>query len=142
MKHPRIVITFALIASVFIMGLAAFGPTGCATDPQGVAYQTTATTQVTVDTAMGLWGAYVSNQKHAGTPVPLATEQKVKTAYQTYQKAAVALCDAGAVWSAYVTTNASGSTGVSAAFEQAVANASATKTDLVNLIALSGVKIQ
>jgi hypothetical protein len=122
-----------------IIGLAL--PTGCST-PQSTAYKAAATTQVTVDTAMHLWGAYVSAQKAAGKPVPIATEQAVKDKFNIYRKAMIAVCDAGAVYSAASSTNAAGATGLAGAFDQAVLNANNTISDLTAFIASLGVKLQ
>lgn len=140
MKKLKFLLFAPLILGVFILGLAALNQ-GCST-PNTTAYKAAATTQVTVDTAMHLWGAYVSAQKAAGTPVPLATEQAVKDKLVLYQKAMAGVCDAGAAWSGATTTNATGITGLAGAFDQAVLNANNTISDLTAFIASLGVKLQ
>jgi len=137
-KLLLVILSFTLLPLLAGFGLSVL--TGCNT-PQSAAYKTAATTQVTVDTAMHLWGAYVTAQKVAGTPVPVAQEQAVKAAYQKFQAAMVVACDVGAVWSASSVTNNS-ITGPANAFAQAVVNANQTITDLTALIASFGVKLQ
>ncbi|HEV2210868.1 MAG TPA: hypothetical protein VG167_19005 [Verrucomicrobiae bacterium] len=109
--------------------------TGCSSAPR-VAYQAAATTQVSVDTAMNLWGAYV-----AAVHPPVSQEQAVATAYAKYQYSMAALCDAGAVYAAYSVTNASGATGAQAALQEAMATLSQSITDLESLIAGFGVNL-
>lgn len=129
---------FGILAGVILaLTINVYTPffTGCTT-PQTTAYQTVATTKVTVETAMHLWGAWVAAGK-----TTVAQELQVRAAYQKYQACMVVVCDAGAAYSAYVTTNAAGATGASGALQQAVANATQSIADLENLITSFGVKL-
>jgi hypothetical protein len=104
--------------------------TGCSSTPQQVAYQSAGTTIVTVDTAMGLWGAYVA----ANQPGTNA-EAKVKFAYEKYQTAMTILCDAGTVYSMTASTNAA------SVLNLAASTAAQDLLDLENLITACGVKL-
>lgn len=107
--------------------------TGCSTTPQRAAYETAGTTQVTVDTAMTLWGTYVADN-HPGTNA----EAAVNSAYTKYQAGFAVLADAGAVYAATGGTNAT----ATAALSQATANVATEITDVENLIAGFGVTLK
>jgi hypothetical protein len=104
---------------------------GCQT-PQQASYQAAGTTVVTVDTAMHLWGTYVS-QNHPGTNEEIAVE----SAYEKYQNSMAIVCDAGEAYSATGGTNGTAIAGL----DQAVVNASQELTDLENLIVSFGVNL-
>lgn len=107
--------------------------TGCSTSAQRVVYQTAATTQVSVETAMHLWGAYVT-AKHP----PIEQEQAVSDAYSKYQAAMAAVCDAGAV---YAAASEKDKPSASAALEMASQNLAVEIGDLQQLIVSFGVKL-
>jgi len=115
---------------IIIAGLAGVF-TGCATAP----YQTVATTQVAAETAVQEYDAWVKSQPTQN----LAQNEAVKQAYDRYQAAMLAVADAGQIWQAQYQTNSSVSTAV---LQQAVSNANQDLTDLDNLIAAFGVKLQ
>lgn len=105
---------------------------GCTSSPQRVAYQVTATTRVTVQMAMELWGAYVG-----AVHPPAAQEEAVKTAYEKWQASMVVVCDAGAAWAK---ASALEQPGLWPKVEIATTAATAARTDLINLISAFGVK--
>lgn len=115
---------------------------GCAGGPNRVAYQSVGTTKVTISTAMSLWGAYVTQQKLAGTPVPVDREQAVASAYSRVQASLVIVCDAGKALSAGSQTNPAGVSALQAALSQAITDSASTIADLQNLIVSFGVKLQ
>lgn len=118
---------------------ASFIITGCSTTAQKAAFEAVGTTQVSVDTAMKLWGTYV-----AISHPPVSQEEAVEAAYAKYQAAMANVCDAGEV---YASVNAAGTnvygTTASAglALQQAIRNADNEITDLENLIASFGVSL-
>jgi hypothetical protein len=125
----------------FIVVLGAVLLTGClgfegCKNPQATTYQTVATTKVSVETVMHLWGAYVASGN-----ATVAQEIQVRDAYQKYQAAMLVVCDAGAIYSASSLTNAVGATGLSAALQQAILNATNSIADLENLVTSFGVKL-
>lgn len=106
---------------------------GCSTTPQRAAYEAAGTTQVTVDTAMTLWGAYVA-ANHPGTNA----EAVVNSAYSKYQTGFAVLADAGAIYAATGGTNSA----ATAALSQATSNIATEISDLENLIASYGVTLK
>jgi hypothetical protein len=125
-------ITSAPLMSLLAVGLLAAPlalTEGCSTTPQRAAYQSVATTEVSVEAAVNEWNAYV-----AAAHPPLAQQQAVRAAWQKYQAAMLLVCDAGAAYSAAGSTNSAGATGASAALQQAITNAGQTITDLEYLI--------
>lgn len=122
-----------LSALLLIGALAVTFSTGCNTTPQRVAYQAAATTQVTVDTAMTVWGDYVA-ANHPGTNA----EAKVAAAYEKYQASFAIVADAGAAYAATGGTNGT----AQAALDVASGNAAQELADLENLIVSFGVKLQ
>lgn len=126
-----------ILAAVLCCGLFACAP-GCST-ANTVAYKTTITSQVTVETAMTIWGDYVRSKDGTGTPVSMDQRAKVKALYDRYQAAAVVVADAGIGYTQVAgTTNA---TGAQAILNTAIAIAGASLTDLVNAIRAFGAKI-
>lgn len=123
----------ALLIVVFGLGAALAIIPGCASTPQGVAYQATGTTRIGVYGAMELWGAYVKAVKP-----PVAQEAAVKDAFEKWQASMVAVCDAGQVWSLATSTNA---IPAQDKFEAAVAAAGQARGDVINLITKFGVKL-
>lgn len=121
-------LTLALLLATCLVAPLSF--TGCKSTPQQVAYQSVATTQVSVDVAMTAWGKYV-----AAMHPPVEQEILVAKAYQKYQAAMVVVCDAGKIYSA-------GAQGAASALQTAVQNANQTIVDLENLIATFGVTIK
>src|SRR5215475_5931994 len=107
--------------------------TGCAGGPNRVAYQTLATTRVSVETAMGLFNQWVKAKKAAGVDTT-ATELKVKSAFEKWQAAQVAVLESGKLNAIAISTNAAGATGVSAVAQDLISNAAQYKTDLFALL--------
>jgi hypothetical protein len=101
---------------------------GCVYGPKRVAYNTLAGTEITVDTAMQAWGAYVQ-QVHP----PAQQEKQVADAYANYQLAEEAAIDA--------THAVISGTGTSAQQSQATAQAATALNELVGLLRQFGVKI-
>lgn len=131
MKH-----TLALLAALVLLWSAPILTQGCKSTPQSVAYQTAATTRVSVDTAMHLWGKWVESGQST-----VDQEVKVRDAFRKYQASMLVVCDAGAIYAASGTTNAYGATGTAAALQQAISNCDTTINDLLKLIASFGVKL-
>ena len=122
------------IAFLFMaLTAASFTLAGCGSSPQTVAYQAAGTTVVTVDAAMGEWGAYVAAE-HPGTNAELA----VKSAYEKYQASMAVVTDAGA---AYAATGGTNSVAISA-LDQAEANSAQDLADLERLITSFGATLK
>lgn len=105
---------------------------GCGTTP----YKVTATTQVSVQAAMHMWGAYVK----ANHP-PVAQEQAVKSAFEKWQSAMAVVCDAGKVYAAAQQAGAANESILLAGLEQAISDLAANKQDIFDLITKFGVKL-
>lgn len=122
-----------------MMALAALGVsallTGCQT-AEKAAYTVTSASYTTVDSAMQAWGAYVS-QYHPG----VAMEQKVKAVYEQYQASARAVADAGLAYRKAVEAGGA-SAGVKASLDQALAVASASLSNLVQVLATFGINLK
>jgi hypothetical protein len=122
-----------LLLALITIGSGTLLLSGCQTSPQQATYQAAGTAVVTVDAAMNEWGAYVADA-HPGTNI----EAAVASAYGKYQNSMAIVCDAG---EAYAATGGTNATAV-AALNQAIANSSQELTDLEQLIASFGVKLQ
>jgi len=122
-KHIGIIVAIMMMVSTFA---------GCKSTP----YKVAATTTISVQTAMSLWGAYVS----ANHP-PVEQEQAVKTAYEKWQLSMAIVCDAGKTYAAAQQAGASNQSVLLAALEQSITDLDVNKTDLVNLLVSFGVKI-
>lgn len=115
-----------LLLAIALLTAAPLLP-GCGTAPQR-AYQTVATTEITVSAAMTAWGNYVK-QFHP----PASEELKVKAAYEKYQAAMIVVADAGKA--------VAEGTGSQARLDIVVQTAAASLKDLVNLIQAFGITI-
>ena len=122
----------ACFALYFCLTSTAIFETGCKTTP----YKAVATTQITVQAAMSLWGAYVS----ANHP-PVAQELAVKSAYEKWQSAMAVVCDAGKAYSAAQQANAANQSILLGALSQAVTDAATDQADIVDLLTKFGVKL-
>lgn len=115
-------------ALLVAMAAAPLAITGCASQQvTTTAYQTEATTDAAVTTAMSAWGAYVAAYH------PSASEElQVQTAFNAYKQAELAAIDATAAYA-----NAAGSNSVAQAQSETTALNAATQslTDLLNLAA-------
>jgi hypothetical protein len=129
-KAPLFLVISAGAAMILCTG------TGCSTTAQQAAYQAAATTTVTVDTAMNLWGAYVA----ANHPGPTA-EAKVKAAFEKYQATMAVVLDTGAIYASTSATNSAAAGPAQAALNTATAQAAAELGDLETLITSYGVKL-
>ena len=107
--------------------------TGCKTNAP---YKAVATTQITVQAAMSLWGTYVS-QSHP----PVAQELAVKSAYEKWQSAMAVVCDAGKAYAAAQQAGAANQSVLLAALDQAIADVTADRGDLIDLLTKFGVKL-
>lgn len=102
---------------------------GCKTANQA-AYKTTATVQITADLAMRAWGEYV-RIKQPG----VKAELKVKAAFDKYRMAMVLVADAGRRFSTINDPEGA------SRLEFTITNASATLSDLVEVIRSFGIKL-
>jgi hypothetical protein len=126
-KLFRLVPLFLLL-SVLAIGT---GAGGCKSAPQ-TAYVVGQTTTITVESAMGLWAAYVA-QKHPSA----ATEQRVKTAYEQYQRADILLLQAGRAMLATQTPGTAALTN----WQQAEAALAASAGQIYSLLTELGIKL-
>ena len=119
-----------LVAALLVASLAPLALEGCASANKA-AYTGVSATDISVQTAMGIWNAYVG-AKHPGPDKEMA----VKRAYDAYQASMLLVCDAGAAYSA------SGGTNAAAALQYAVSHANQSFADLANTLTTFGVKLK
>ena len=130
-----------LIAS-FALCLAPALFTGCK-GVERTTYRITGVTAASADKAMHAWGAYVSQQRRAGTPVPLIQELQVKNAFNQYQLALKAVTDAGLEYSIVSQSgNNDGLTAAQVALNNAASVLGASIGELVELISSFGVQVR
>lgn len=132
MKTKQISLILLLCSGIFA-GMLFTGAT-CSPSPNRAAYQTVASTRLSLQEGLVLWNTYVGNY-HPGTNAEL----KVKAAYEKAQASLALVIDAGKVLSAASQTNAAGTTGFTLAIEQAVGQAASTKQDFFNLLSTFGI---
>lgn len=131
--RPKAALASLIACFVLCFPFVAMLETGCKTNTP---YKVVATTQVSVQGAMSLWGAYVS----ANHP-PVAQELAVKSAYEKWQSAMAVVCDAGKAYAAAQQANAANQSVLLGALNQAVNDAAATQADIVDLLTKFGVKL-
>lgn len=117
--------------------LAAGFLAGCTTPAPTITYRAAATTQVSVETAMNEWGAYV-----ATVHPPATQEAAVKAAYEKYQTAFAFACDLGSAYASTTITNSAGTAPAMLALQNAEANAGQDIADLETLISSFGVTLK
>lgn len=120
-----------LILAAFLIAQPALW-VGCGTTP----YKAVATTQVSVQGAVQVWGAYVRSAHP-----PVEQEYAVKDAYEKWQTAMAAVCDAGKAYAAAQQAGAANQSVLLAALESAITNSDLLKQDVLDLITKFGVKL-
>lgn len=133
MKPLRQSLTILSLSLCLVTAFLVTPTTGCR-NPQAATYQVVASTQVSADEAMKLWGAYVS-ARHPS----VEQERQVLNAYQKYQASMLLVVDAGKTYAASSITNSSAATAV---LQAAIDNAAQSLADLTNLLTTFGVKLK
>ncbi len=111
-----------------LMALMIGAGLGCKSTPQAAAFQTAGITDVAVTSALA---GYDLAAKDGRTTV--AQNQQVAAAFAKYQQAMAVALDAGAIYAASSQTNAN-DTAAAQALSQATLTATASLTDVLNLI--------
>jgi hypothetical protein len=107
---------------------------GCASSPQKVLYTTEEAAAISVDTAMTVWGDYVTQWNP-----PLAQQLQVKALYEKYQAAMLEAIDASALYA----TLSAGTNSLASKLQSdaALQQESAALADLVGAIRAFGAKL-
>lgn len=131
---------FALITGIlFLLALdsALLAFSGCSGGPQRVAYNVQAGAQITVDSAMKVWGDYVK-QFHPGVD----KERAVFAAYNEAKAAAMEAINASELYAAAVSSGDTNSVpGLNLNAQAKQQAAASTLAGLVNLLQQFGVKL-
>lgn len=137
MRNLTAKITLSLFLSFLAIDSALLAFSGCAGGPQRVAYNVQAGAQITVDSAMKIWGDFVK-QFHPGVD----KERAVFAAYNKAKSAALEAIDASELYAAAVSSGDTNSVPALNLTAQAKQQAAAsTLADLVNLLQQFGVKL-
>lgn len=91
--------------------------------------------------ALHVWADYVSQQKAAGTPVPLDQELQAKKAWNQFEDARELVAKAGVAYSTAKAAQTSDMSSFEAEISAATSAMAAAQADFINLLRSFGVKL-